>query len=86
MNIPTNKLLLKFLNEMIIFLGIFLQLVTSPEGNQLYEHVTSAQQKNASIVNSLFQLHQAVTKVTIIMKLRKKKEIPSQCFNNLLID
>lgn len=86
MNIPTNKLLLKFLNEMIIFLGIFLQLVTSPEGNQLYEHVTPAQQKNASIVNSLFQLHQAVTKVTIIMKLRKKKEIPSQCFNNLLID
>lgn len=38
-------------------------LVTSPEANQLYEHVTLAQQKNASIVNSLFHLHQAVTKI-----------------------
>ena len=49
------------------------QLVSSPEANQLYEHVTSAQQKNASIVNSLFQLHQAVAKVTINMKLRGEK-------------
>ncbi|KAL9959850.1 hypothetical protein ACROYT_G033211 [Oculina patagonica] len=38
-------------------------LVTSAEVNQLYDHVTPPQQKNASIVNSLFQLHQAVTKI-----------------------
>ena len=42
------------------------KLVTGPEGNQLYDHVTPAQQKNAAIVNSLFQLHQAVAKVTAI--------------------
>ncbi|XP_022783449.1 conserved oligomeric Golgi complex subunit 5-like isoform X1 [Stylophora pistillata] len=38
-------------------------LVAGLEGNQLYDHVTQAQQKNAAIVNSLFQLHQAVTKI-----------------------
>jgi len=38
-------------------------LVTSAEASQLYDHVTPAQHKNASIVNSLFQLHQAVTKI-----------------------
>ena len=42
-----------------------LQLVTTPDASQFYDHVTPAQQKNAAVVNSLYQLHEAVTKVAI---------------------
>ncbi|KAM7439206.1 Conserved oligomeric Golgi complex subunit [Porites harrisoni] len=38
-------------------------LATSVEATQLYDQASPAQQKNAAIVNSLFQLHQSVTKI-----------------------
>lgn len=50
------------------YLNFLYQLATSVEATQLYDQASPAQQKNAAIVNSLFQLHQAVTKVTISIR------------------
>ena len=48
------------------FLLIF-QLVTSADAYQVDVEVTEAQQKNSVIVNMLFELHQASTKVCLII-------------------
>ena len=58
-----HETMLCFGDENCVYFSV--QLAAGPEGNQLYDHVTPAQQKNAAIVNSLFQLHQAVIKVTV---------------------
>lgn len=50
------------------YLNFLYQLATSVEATQLYDQASPAQQKNAAIVNSLFQLHQAVTKVTLSIR------------------
>lgn len=62
-NVIFHETTLCFGDENCVYFSV--QLVAGPEGNQLYDHVTPAQQKNAAIVNSLFQLHQAVIKVTV---------------------
>lgn len=43
---------------------LLLQLATKTEASQLCDPVAPAQQRNAVMVNSLFQLYQAVSKVT----------------------
>lgn len=57
-------------------------LVTNPEASQLFDHVTPAQQKNAAVVNSLFQLHQAVTK--IVDGLRSPPEVAVDAISTAL--
>ena len=52
----------------ITYLNFLYQLATSVEATQLYDQASPAQQKNAAIVNSLFQLHQSVTKVTLSIR------------------
>ena len=52
----------------ITYFNFLYQLATSVEATQLYDQASPAQQKNAAIVNSLFQLHQSVTKVTLSIR------------------
>ena len=54
----------------ITYFNFLYQLATSVEATQLYDQASPAQQKNAAIVNSLFQLHQSVTKVTLSIRGR----------------
>ena len=59
------------------YLHFLYQLATSVEATQLYDQASPAQQKNAAIVNSLFQLHQSVTKVTLSIR---QPQIASLCY------
>ena len=52
----------------ITYFNFLYQLAASVEATQLYDQASPAQQKNAAIVNSLFQLHQSVTKVTLSIR------------------
>ena len=44
----------------------FLQLSTQGDASQVIGPLTEGQKRNVGVVNSLFKLHQAVTKVTFI--------------------
>ena len=52
----------------ITYFNFLYQLATSVEATQLYDQASPAQQKNAAIVNSLFQLHQSVIKVALSIR------------------
>lgn len=49
----------------------FLQLSTQGDASQVIGPLTEGQKRNVGVVNSLFQLHQAVTKVTFIFTFQR---------------
>jgi hypothetical protein len=49
----------------------FLQLSTQGDASQVIGPLTEGQKRNVGVVNSLFKLHQSVTKVTFIIILQR---------------
>ena len=45
----------------------FLQLSTQGDASQVIGPLTEGQRRNVAVVNSLYKLHQSVTKVTFIL-------------------
>lgn len=58
--IPTSAIMV------IPFCVEFLQLSTQGDASQVIGPLTEGQRRNVAVVNSLFRLHQSVTKVTFI--------------------